>query len=58
MLAARAERDLSAEGIDRLVESMRRLPAHPEVPDTLARLQASGLRMVAVTNSVLDVARE
>ncbi len=48
----------ATNAVSRLVESMRRLPAHPEVPDALARLQASGLRMVAVTNSVLDVARE
>lgn len=58
MLAARTGRDLNSEDVDRVVESMRRLPPHPEVEDALARLRAGGYRMTALTNSVLDVARD
>ena len=36
---------------------MRRLPAHPEVPQALSRLRSGGFRLVALTNSVLDVAK-
>jgi len=36
---------------------MRRLPAHPEVPQALARLRGAGFRLTALTNSVLDVAQ-
>jgi 2-haloacid dehalogenase len=37
---------------------MRTLPAHPEVPDALARLRAGGLTLAALTNSPLDVVRD
>ncbi|MEM9929893.1 MAG: haloacid dehalogenase type II [Bacteroidota bacterium] len=34
-----------------IVESLRTLPPHPEVPAALARLQAAGYQLVALTNS-------
>jgi hypothetical protein len=39
-----------------VVERMSSLPAHPEVPGALAALARSSLRMVALTNSVQQVA--
>jgi 2-haloacid dehalogenase len=57
MTAARARKDLSTAAIETVVDAMRRLPAHPEVPQALTRLADAGLRVTALTNSVLDVAR-
>ena len=57
MTAQRAGKDVSPNAIDTVVDAMRRLPPHPEVPRALARLQDGGLRLTALTNSVLDVAR-
>jgi len=39
----------------RIVDEMRFLPAHPDVPDALARLAAAGFRLVTLTNSAPDV---
>jgi 2-haloacid dehalogenase len=39
----------------RIVDEMRSLPAHPDVPDALARLAAAGFRLVTLTNSAPDV---
>jgi 2-haloacid dehalogenase len=39
----------------RIVDEMRRLPAHPDAPDALARLAAAGFRLVTLTNSAPDV---
>jgi 2-haloacid dehalogenase len=36
---------------------LRRLPAHPEVADALRRLGDAGLRLAALTNSTVEVAR-
>jgi 2-haloacid dehalogenase len=36
---------------------LRQLPAHPEVPGALRRLDAAGLRLAALTNSTEEVAR-
>ena len=36
---------------------MRRLPAHPEVPEALERLRVAGFRLAALTNSTEEVAR-
>lgn len=58
MTAARAGRDLSAEAIEMVVDAMRRLPAHPDAPEALTRLRDGGFRVTALTNSVLDVARD
>lgn len=57
MTAARAGRQVTDDDVDRVVEAMSRLPAHPEVPPALDRLRSGGFRLVALTNSVLDVAK-
>jgi 2-haloacid dehalogenase len=57
MTAARAGREVTDDDVRRVVDAMRRLPAHPEVPQALKRLRAGGFRLVALTNSVLDVAQ-
>jgi len=56
MLAEREGVPLSAADIDGLVARMSSLPPHPEGPGALARLSGTGLRMVALTNSVPAVA--
>lgn len=40
------------------VEHLRRLPPHPDVRPALQRLSATGLRVVALVNSPVDVGRE
>lgn len=65
-LAAVALRDLAAEKgghvddgqVATLVQSIRRLPAHPDVVPALATLRADGHRIVTLTNSVLEVAHD
>lgn len=57
MTARRAGKDISAGAIETVVDAMRRLPPHPDVPQALTRLRAGGFRLTALTNSVLDVAR-
>ena len=57
MTAARAGREVTDDDVRPLVDAMRRLPAHPEVPQALGRLRSGGFRLVALTNSVLDVAK-
>jgi MoaA/NifB/PqqE/SkfB family radical SAM enzyme len=39
-----------------ILGAMRELPPHPEVPDSLRRLQEAGLRLCALTNSTRVVA--
>lgn len=56
MTAARAGHDVGDDDVRNVVEAMRRLPAHPEVSDALTRLRSGGFRLVALTNSVLEVA--
>jgi 2-haloacid dehalogenase len=58
MIAERAGRALSDADVDAIVAHMRDLPPHAEVPAALARLHDAGFRMVALTNSPLDVARD
>lgn len=57
MLAARTGIEVDAATADRIVGAMKHLPAHPEVPDALARLREFGYRQVTLTNSPLAVAR-
>ena len=57
MLARRTGRSLTQEAAGAIVEGMRRLPPHPEVPEALRRLKAAGFRQVTLTNSPLEVAR-
>lgn len=56
MLTERVGRAITAEQADDLVARMSSLPAHPEVPAALAALRDTPLRMVALTNSVPEVA--
>lgn len=55
-----AARDHLSLAQQRIVQigAIRALPAHPEVADSLARLQHAGLRLAALTNSTLAVATE
>jgi 2-haloacid dehalogenase len=58
MLAARQDVVLTDGQVDETVALMSSLPPHPEVPDALARLAESPLQLVALTNSVQDVAEQ
>jgi len=58
MVEARAEVSLRDEDRVRILGGMRRLPPHSEVPGALSRLKEAGLRLAALTNSTLEVARE
>jgi 2-haloacid dehalogenase len=57
VIAQRARKTLSPDAANAIVDGMRRLPPHPEVPDALRQLKAAGFRQVTLTNSPLDVAR-
>ncbi|OYN77485.1 haloacid dehalogenase type II [Mycolicibacterium sphagni] len=57
MVAARSGRDITTGSIETVLDAMRRLPAHPDVKPALTRLRDAGERPIALTNSVLDVAR-
>lgn len=57
-LAMTAERRgirLTDDGSMEILRAIRSLPPHPEVKDSLERLQSAGFRMVALTNSALPV---
>jgi 2-haloacid dehalogenase len=56
MVAERQGRPLTDDQVDQVVDGMTELPPHPEVPDALATLAATGLTVVALTNSVQSVA--
>ncbi len=56
MLAEREKVSMSESAADRVIDTMRRLPPHPEVPAALHRLRSAGFPLVALTNSVPDVA--
>jgi 2-haloacid dehalogenase len=57
MTAARLGVELSDDDREAVVGGMTRLPAHPEVPGALRRLEEGGLRLAALTNSTERVAR-
>jgi 2-haloacid dehalogenase len=57
MTAARLGVELSDDDRQEVLGGMTRLPAHPEVPGALDRLQGGGLRLAALTNSTERVAR-
>jgi 2-haloacid dehalogenase len=57
MTAEQAGLELRDPDRDAIAAGMRRLPAHPEVPGALERLQRAGLRLAALTNSTEEVAR-
>ncbi len=50
------ERCLSDQQRTRILETMRKLPAHTDVKQGFERLRAGGWHMVALTNSTLQVA--
>jgi 2-haloacid dehalogenase len=57
MIAERAGRRLTESQRDAIVNGMRRLPPHPDVPEALRRLKDAGFRQVTLTNSPLEVAK-
>ncbi len=57
MVAERAGKTLDPSRAESIVDGMRRLPAHPEVPAALRQLKQAGFRQVTLTNSTLEVAR-
>jgi 2-haloacid dehalogenase len=50
--------ELADDDAQRIVDGMRALPAHQDVPDALARLKQEGFTLTTLTNSPLDVARD
>lgn len=56
MLAERSDRPVSEQQVEDVVQRMRSLPPHPEVPAALEALRATPLKVVALTNSVQEVA--
>jgi 2-haloacid dehalogenase len=56
MLAERENATVSDATASELVDMMRSLPAHADVPAALERIAASPLHMAALTNSPADVA--
>jgi len=58
MLAEMTGVRLDAEDGQRILDEMRRLPPHPDAAPALDRLRETDLRLVALTNSPLDVARD
>lgn len=56
MTAARYGTSLSADDCAAVLDSMRALPPHADVPTALDRLRAAGLRLAALTNSTEEVA--
>ncbi len=58
MVAAQKGVPLPAGPAKDILLGMRRLPAFPDVPDALRRLQESGVRLAALTQSAPEAARE
>jgi 2-haloacid dehalogenase len=56
VLAERRGVNLRLDDFTDLRDGMRHLPTHPEVPTALGSLWDAGLRLVALTNSTLEVA--
>jgi 2-haloacid dehalogenase len=56
MTARRRGLELSPDDQQRILGTIRKLPAHPEVVDGLSRLRDAGFRMAALTNSTAEVA--
>lgn len=55
MTAERRGIELTEQGMMQILGGIRSLPAHPEVPASLKRLQSAGFRMAALTNSARKV---
>src|SRR6266545_4060491 len=56
MTAQRRGLELSQDQQQRILGTVRRLPAHADVRDALIRLREAGFRMAALTNSTTEVA--
>lgn len=56
MTAARYGTPLSADDCAAVLDGMRTLPPHADVPAALERLRSAGLRLAALTNSTEEVA--
>lgn len=58
VVAQRRGIDLDPDDAVGLVEEMRRLPPHPEVPAALERLRSAGFRLATLTNGDDETAAE
>ena len=58
MVAERQGATLTDEAIATMVDRMRALPPHSEVPEALRRLRSHDVTVVALTNSTADVAED
>jgi 2-haloacid dehalogenase len=58
MLARMRGVDVADDQARRILETMRALPAHPDVLAALDRLKDAGFRLATLTNSPLDVVRD
>jgi 2-haloacid dehalogenase len=58
MVAERRGAELADPAATAIVDRMRDLPAHADVPGALDRLADGGLTLATITNSPLDVARD
>jgi 2-haloacid dehalogenase len=56
MIAARRGVTLGSDDRQAVAHTLASLPPHPEVPASLERLRAAGLRLAALTNSTQQVA--
>jgi 2-haloacid dehalogenase len=56
IVAARRGRELGSER-ETIIDTMARLPPHPEVPEALERLRTAGFPIAALTNSPPEMAR-
>jgi len=56
MTADRRGISLSDSDRDAILAGMRSLPPYPEVPESLERLRAAGIKLAALTNSTAEVA--
>lgn len=55
LLAARTGQALDGAARQAILDGLRTLPAHPEVPDALRRLGDAGFRLATLTNSSPDM---
>lgn len=58
MIADKAGVAVGEAEVAAIVDQMRSLPPHPDVRDGLERLRGTGLTVIALTNSTLDVAQD
>jgi len=56
-VASRRGQAVPEAELHEILATMRRLPAHPEVPDALARLRSAGFPLATLTNSSNEMVR-